>query len=143
MEKAEDIISALFNNSSSEHGSFVQINRNWRKIVGDERLADHCRPEDMDGNSMRISFDHPGWIQSFKMNQRLILKRINTQYPDLNIQSLILYLKDGEHVPRRVKKAEKPVPEEEKKAIRADFSGIEDDELKQRLMNLKKKMDND
>ncbi len=142
MEKAEDIISALFNNSSSEHGSFVKISKNWRYLVGDERLGDHCRPEDIEGGNMRISFDHPGWIQSFKMNQITILKRINKQYPELKIQSLTLYLKDGNKVPRRIKKAEEPVPEEKKKTVKADFSGIEDDELKKRLMDLKKKMEN-
>ena len=141
MEKAEDIISALFNKSSSDHGSFVGINRNWKNIVGDERLSDHCRPEDMDGNSMRISFDHPGWIQSFKMNQTMILKRINNQYPDLNIQSLILYLKDGDRVPRKIVKEEKPAVEEKKVKLKSNFSEIEDDELRKRLMDLKKKID--
>ena len=95
----------------------------------------------MDGKSMRISFDHPGWIQSFKMNQHTILKRINMQYPDLNIQSLILYLKDGDKVPRRTPVQEKPVIEEKKEKLKSDFSGIEDDELRKRLMDLKKKMD--
>ena len=141
MEKAEDIVSALFNNSSSKHGSFVKIYKNWKNIVGDARLADHCRPEDIDRGSMRISFDHPGWIQSFKMNESTILKKINNQYPELNIQSVILYLKDGEKVPHRVEKKDISVSEKDNTPLKGDFSKIKDDDLKKKLMDLKKKIE--
>lgn len=145
MEKAEEIISALFDNKRGlESESYVRVFKSWQNIVQDSRLADHCRIEDINGNSIRISFDHPGWIQQFKMNQKMILKRLNDQYRDLNITSVVMHLRD-EKLPEKRIKPEVPVNDNKSKDqnYKKDLSSIKDDELKLRLENLKKKLQGD
>lgn len=145
MEKAEDIISAIFDKKAGiESKSFVRAYKNWQNIVQDNRLADHCRLEDISNNSIRVSFDHPGWIQVFKMNQRMILQRLNSQYKDLHINSVSMHLKDQKFHEKIVKP--EPVKNDikvNKKDFKGNMSSIKDDELKLRLQNLKKKLQGD
>jgi len=145
MEKAEDIISAIFDRKAGiESESYNRAYKNWHNIVQDKRLADHCRLEDISQNSIRVSFDHPGWIQVFKMNQKMILRRLNSQYKDLNINSVSMHLKDQKFSEKKIK----PEPLESdtkvsKNSFKGDMSSIKDDELKLRLENLKKKLQGD
>ncbi|MDC7239905.1 MAG: DUF721 domain-containing protein [Spirochaetales bacterium] len=144
MEKAEEIISLLFDkNIQKESRSFVNINNKWAEILQDSRLADHCRLEDIENGAIKVSFDHPGWIQVFKMNQSRILRRLNQKYANLNIHSVSMFLKDQKIPERKESAPESPVPKSEKKDYKANMESIKDDELKLRLENLKKKLQGD
>ncbi len=144
MEKAEEIISLLFDrNVQKESQSYVNINRKWSDILQDSRLADHCRLEDIENGSIKVSFDHPGWIQVFKMNQTAILRRLNQKYANLNIHSVSMYLKDQKIPERKVVEVESAPPEPEKRDYKGNMKSIKDDELKLRLENLRKKLQGD
>jgi Dna[CI] antecedent, DciA len=145
MEKAEEIISAIFDKKAGiESESYVRAYKNWQNIIQDQRLSDHCRLEDISKNSIRVSFDHPGWIQVFKMNQKMILQRLNSQYKDLHINSVSMHLKDQKFTEKKLKTN---VAENDNKVNKKDFKGnmssIKDDELKLMLENLKKKLQGD
>jgi hypothetical protein len=140
MDKADTIISNLFNiRGYSESKGFMEAYKNWKKIIGDERLSDHCKLEDINDNSIRVSFDHPGWIQVFKMNQSNILRRLNTRYPNFTITSVSMYLKDDK-IPSTLplRRKENTPDKTESIQYKGNLKSIKDDELKMRLENLKK-----
>lgn len=145
MEKAEEIISAIFDKKAGiESESYVRAYKNWQNIIKDQRLSDHCRLEDISKNSIRVSFDHPGWIQVFKMNQKMILQRLNSQYKDLHINSVSMHLKDQKFTQKKLKPdASENDNKVDKKDFKGNMSSIKDDELKLRLENLKKKLQGD
>ncbi|WP_168203521.1 DciA family protein [Oceanispirochaeta crateris] len=140
MDKADQIISNLFNiQGNSESKGYREAYKNWKKIIGDERLSDHCKLEDISNHAIRVSFDHPGWIQVFKMNQSRILKRLNTQYPNFSITSVSMHLNNEKFVQNKAeeKKEIKP-PATKNQSFNGDLKSINDNELKMRLESLKK-----
>lgn len=142
MDKADQIISILFDKvNPSESRNYTDIFKRWKTIVQDDRLADHCRLEDIQGHSIRVSFDHPGWIQLFKMNQSEIINRLNRQYAGLNISSVSMHLRDEKFNLPPVKTRNKDIPETEDagvKDIKTSLNDIKDEDLKSILKNLRK-----
>ena len=144
MEKAENIISRIFDGKADKNSSgFVKVFTHWNYILQDKRLADHCHLEDINDNSIRVSFDHPGWIQIFRMNQSSILRRLNSHYKNLHVSSVIMYLKDqklpSQPLSRKVME-EKKEKKGEKKEFTVNLQDIRDDELKDMLQNLGDKL---
>ncbi len=141
MDKVENVLKSLF--FSFEEGNqkvegYIAVFKNWRKIVGDERLAEHSRLEEIEGNRIRISFDHPGWIQKFKIKEFQILERIQSYIPHLLIKSTILHLRDERiELPKESKEEKKVISKERN---HSDISQIKNSELKELLENLKSKI---
>ncbi len=145
MDKAEDIISEIF--GSKLDGRLTEIPhvlKNWKKILIDERLADHCKFEDVTENQLVVSFDHQGWIQVFKMQQRQILSNFNRYFKgDSKITSVRMlmradiesYRSSGKN--RKVREISK---EEREYSAPASIESIQDSDLRQGLENLRKKL---
>jgi len=140
VDKADKIISSLFeNNGNTKSHPYSELFKKWKSIILDDRLADHCRLEDINNHSIRVSFDHPGWIQVFKMNQKQIMARLNNQYPGLDISSVSMHLRDEKLPPPPPPRPDQPVEKEgSQKSYRENLNDIKDEDLKNMLRNLKK-----
>jgi len=147
MDKAEEIISGLFNgNLKNESTRYSEIYREWKRILENGRLSDHCRIVDMGSGVLTVSFDHPGWIQVFRMNQSRILKNLNRYTVGEEITSVRMIMKgDVSRLPPKT--TEKPAAgtladrkEEGSGQYEGKFESIQDDDLKKQLENLKKKL---
>jgi len=141
MDKADKIISSLFDKKgNSESQLYSDLFKKWKNILQDERLADHCRLEDISGHTVRVSFDHPGWIQVFKMNQMQIMRRLNRNYPGLNISSVTMHLRDEKIILPRPKIPLSSQSETDHKArnFKGNLNEIKDEDLRNVLKNLKK-----
>lgn len=144
MEKAEQIISELFGIKIPKDGSpLSRILADWKNITVDGRLADHCRLEDLSGNRLTVSFDHQGWMQVFKMHQRQILKNLNRYLPQGELTAVRMIMKGDKEAYR--KEPEPPRPQRERPREKQEFPSegigeIRDEDLKNRLENLRKKL---
>jgi len=88
VKKASEILSRFFDERTIQEATqFETFRSSWKQLVG-ERLADHSRPKSIMHNTLVISADHSGWIQLFQLEQSRILKRIEKNYPELQISSL-------------------------------------------------------
>ena len=144
MDKAENIISELFNiKDDGKNSPYSPIFKNWKYIIPDKRLSDHCRIEDINVHQLIVSFDHQGWIQVFKMHQRQIINNINRYLKNEKISSvrMIMRSEKGKYLNReqnsglQLKKAKE---NGEKVVYSGDIDSIHDEELKKHLENLKK-----
>ena len=145
MDKAEDIISEIFGSKLDEKLMEIpQLLKNWDKILIDHRLADHCKFEDVSDNQLVVSFDHTGWIQVFKMNQRQILANLNRYLRgDKKITSVRMLMR-GDIESYQNKRSHKRIEEApiEKKEYSSPVSieSIQDSDLREGLENLRKKL---
>ncbi len=146
MEKAENIISELFNIKDSEKNSFYYpVFKNWKFIIPDSRLSDHCRIEDINGHQLIVSFDHQGWIQVFKMHQKQIINNINKYLKNENITSvrMIIRSEKDKYLTRRINSGlqlKRTEDNSKKENYSGNIDSIQDEELKKHLENLKKKL---
>lgn len=153
MEKAGALLHALFNRLSvHDERGFVRFFSSWRAIAGSD-LADHSKLVDVRHNAAVVVVDHPGWMQLLRMQQERILKRIQHEFPDLEIRTLHFHLVDERvghalnagieqsvSVPDVPDHGQSPTVERGGHSENPDeaLSGIADPELKDRLSALKK-----
>ena len=146
MDKAETIISELFGKRVQQDSAEVTlILKNWNRILIDKRLPDHCHLEDINSTQLIVSFDHQGWIQVFKMNQRQILNNLNRYLKQNRITSVRMLMKaDVEKYKKKTVYPAIPTVKEDEKKENVPFTDnmedIKDNDLKKQLENLKKKL---
>ncbi len=63
----------------------------WPELVG-KQIAKHSQPVSLEYNTLRISVDHPGWLPELERSKRILLQKLQAQYPDLRIRKLYLKL---------------------------------------------------
>ena len=146
MDKAENIISELFNvKDNGNNTSYYPVFKNWKFIIPDNRLSDHCRIEDINMHQLIVSFDHQGWIQVFKMHQRQIINNVNKYLKNERITSVRMIMRsEKDKYLNRENKSGFILKTYEDNCEKENYSGniesIRDEELKKHLENLKKKL---
>lgn len=142
VNQAGDILRALFDKLDSGGKQYVALISGWQQIVG-ERLAAHTRIADIAGATLVVEADHPAWIQTLMFEQRRILDRVRTRYPQFQISALRVRLAGSqersnadESEPTAGSRQEQspPIEADERKMIER----IEDDELRSSLERLRK-----
>lgn len=88
MKKASDYINEIFDSIQiDEHTHQISLFQSWEKIAGSD-IAAHSKIHELEGKTLVISVDHPGWIQMIDLQKRRILRKISAQYPELGIERL-------------------------------------------------------
>lgn len=60
----------------------------WDDIIGDEKLASHCRFENIENGNAVIYTSHAGWSQQILMRKNKILYNLKKKYPSLEIKNI-------------------------------------------------------
>ncbi|MCF7929826.1 MAG: DUF721 domain-containing protein [Spirochaetales bacterium] len=88
MHKAGDLLSGFFDSIDPDRlGSFRKFYTIWKGILG-ERLAAHTKIIDTLHGTLLVAVDHPAWSQTLQMKQDQILRRIQSEVPELEINSI-------------------------------------------------------
>jgi hypothetical protein len=154
MDKAGDLLKDFFAFYGIEGGEkYVSLFSSWRKVAGDD-IADHSRIFNLHKGSLVVEVDHPGWAQMLRMRQGGILYRLSEAYPELGIRMIhIKLIPCGQFSPPQKDDAasrepEAPPPREEAAAEREceretdELENIQDAELREMLLRLKKSLGN-
>ncbi len=92
MKKAADFIEQIFSSISiNEHNEVISLFNSWEEIAG-SNIASHSIIYDLDGSSLIIHVDHPGWVQMIDLKKRMLLRVLNQKYPELNIERIVTYV---------------------------------------------------
>ncbi len=92
MKKAADFIEQIFSNISiDEHNDVISLFNSWEEIAG-SNIASHSTIHDLDGTSLIVHVDHPGWVQMIDLKKRMLLRVLNQKYPELNIERIVTYV---------------------------------------------------
>ena len=63
----------------------------WPKLVG-QQIALHSHPGALSGGMLHVYVDHPGWLPELERMKRILLQKLQAQYPDLRIRQLYFVL---------------------------------------------------
>ncbi len=97
MRQVGDILKNYFSDKELKRGNqYHRLFNSWEDIVGSQ-LAAHTGIQDITNGSLLIEVDHPGWMQRMQMKERLLLKRIQERFPELEISSISLRLNDQQY----------------------------------------------
>ncbi len=89
MKKAADYINDIFSSIHiDEEKDVILLFKSWEQIAGSD-IAAHSHIQELEGNTLIISVDHPGWMQMIDLYKRSILRKIHVEYPELNIQRIL------------------------------------------------------
>ncbi|MGM0432350.1 MAG: DUF721 domain-containing protein [Spirochaetota bacterium] len=92
MKKASELIEQIFDSLHIEdEQDVVSLFREWEQIVGSD-IGSHSTIVELEGNTLIVSADHPGWVQMLQMHKRSIIKKIQRLYPELQIKYLRIVL---------------------------------------------------
>ncbi len=92
MKKAADFINEIFTSiHMDEEQDAVSLFQSWEMVVGTD-IAAHSHIHELEGATLIIYVDHPGWIQMIDLRKRSILRKIRIKYPELDIQKILLRL---------------------------------------------------
>lgn len=119
MDKVGNYLEKYFSQKIIMEGNqYYNLFNKWEEICNTD-IASHSRITEISNGNLIVEVDHPGWLQILKTKERQILKRIQTEFPELEISRISLFVnqtnKAREKSQKRVKKAQ-----EEK-----DFTEIE------------------
>ncbi len=59
----------------------------WPKLAGPQ-IAKHSQPVALEHFTLCVSIDHPGWLPEMQRSKRILLQKLQSQYPDLRIKQL-------------------------------------------------------
>ncbi|MDR1626697.1 MAG: DUF721 domain-containing protein [Spirochaetia bacterium] len=148
MDKAGDLLKNFFAFYNIDGGEkYVSLFSSWRKVVGDA-IADHSRIFNLRKGALIVEVDHPGWVQMLRMRQEGILQRLSRAYPDLGIRMIHTKLvRSGQFSPPQKKDASPPEPQpppppEYPARENGGLENIQDAELRDLLLRLKKTLGN-
>lgn len=88
MERAGNLLDAflkLHNISGGE--DYIAFFKSWHNIVGTD-IAAHTRVTDIQNGALKVEVDHPGWMQKLQMKKEQVLRKVATQYPQLEVRTL-------------------------------------------------------
>ncbi len=95
MERAGDILKAFLSDADLQKGRrYDTFFRSWEGIAG-EPLASHSRVLEIEGRTVVVQVDHPGWFQMLRFHQSRILERIQKGYPELGITAVRVRVEQG------------------------------------------------
>jgi len=155
------LLRAFFDEDKLRQGSqYVEFFSSWKSIVG-PREASHSRVAEIEKGILVIEAEHPGWIQLLQLRQSAILAAVQARFPELGLRGIAFRLqKDCMSVPVRAKETPGPeavdteaepgpvgeaAAEGQAEVGRGSISldSISDENLRARLLDLKKAMDED
>lgn len=118
MRKADELIEKFLDSLGNKGGSvYVDLFKSWNQIAGD-RLAAHAQPVDVNGKSLVVQTDHPGWSQMVIMNRSRILKQLARRFPELGLTGITVHLASDLHSAESHDTADTPLPVENAPAPR-------------------------
>jgi len=92
MKKASDFLEQLLSGLRiDDNREVLDLFSNWEDIVGPD-IASHSRIKEIEGNTLIISVDHPGWSQIISMQKKQILRKIHHAYPELSLSYIRIVL---------------------------------------------------
>ncbi|MBN2164081.1 MAG: DUF721 domain-containing protein [Pontiellaceae bacterium] len=63
------------------------LKKAWPKMVGNQ-IAKHSEPASVEAGILTVGVNHPGWMPELERLKRLLLQKMQAQYPDLRIRQL-------------------------------------------------------
>ena len=156
------LLRAFFDEDKVRQGSqYVEFFSSWKFIVG-PREASHSRVAEIEKGILIIEAEHPGWIQLLQLRQGALLAAAQSRFPELGLRGIAFRLqKDCMSMPVRPKgetasestcsgagnqdeeTGDEAEDRGEAERRRISLDGIADDDLRARLLDLKKAMDED
>lgn len=86
MKRASDFIQQIFSSIQiDEKKDVISLFQSWERIAGSD-IAAHSSIKELEGNTLIIVVDHPGWIQMIDMQKRKIVRELKRLYPELGIE---------------------------------------------------------
>lgn len=71
--------------------NILVLRKAWPKIAG-QQIAQHSEPGCLEQFTLRIDVDHPGWLPELERLKRSLLKKLQSNYPELRIRKLYFSL---------------------------------------------------
>lgn len=88
MNSAKNLLEEVLHDLNYAMGlKYSSLFKSWESIAG-ENLAAHSRVVDLKKGVLYIESDHPGWYQMLEMEKNSIKKKVQKQYPMLNIKEI-------------------------------------------------------
>ncbi len=88
MKKAADFIDTLMESFQiDKHSSSINLFSSWQSIAGTD-IGSHSTLKDIEGTTLIIEVDHPGWLQMVLLRKNQLLKGVNKAFPELGITDL-------------------------------------------------------
>ncbi len=88
MKKASDYIELLMESFQlDKHSSSISLFSSWQTIAGQD-IGSHSTLRDIDGSTLIVEVDHPGWLQLIMLRKRELLKGVNKTFPELHITDI-------------------------------------------------------
>lgn len=142
MEKAGNILNQFLDNllkktqnkGGKEYYSFL---KKWEDIVG-KKLYGHTKIIDVKNGSLIVVVDHPGWLQMVKFKEKMIIKKVQRNFPQLAVKSIrISVMEECFQVEKKIEeKAEKAEKKENIEENLKEFENIRDEQLRSILKRL-------
>lgn len=160
------LLRAFFDEDKIRQGSqYADFFSSWKYIVG-PREASHSRVVDIERGILIIEAEHPGWIQLLQLRQASILSAAQSRFPELQLRGVAFRLQKDKPGPASGRgerilpgpfgpEAASPSgessdasqsgscsrPEPEEKHLHYSIDSFDDAELRERLAELKKAID--
>jgi hypothetical protein len=94
MKKASELIEQVFlsiDSKQPEEKKYVSLFKSWETIAGTD-LASHSVVKEIEGKTLIIEVDHPGWSQLITIQKKSILRKIQNMFPELEILRIRIVL---------------------------------------------------
>src|SRR6056297_187986 len=83
-----EILKTYFNDTQIDRADqYHSFFSSWKQLAG-INIAAHTRPRDIRNRVLIIEADHPGWVQLLQMKTKPILRKIQRDFPQLDIKDL-------------------------------------------------------
>lgn len=73
--------------SGSKQQGMVMLFSSWERLAGTD-LASHTNLRDIEGDTLVIEVDHPGWAQMVSLKRKILLACVKKEYPGLGISRI-------------------------------------------------------
>ena len=139
MEKAGDILRSILKDTDlSKAEKACSLYTAWERIAG-EPLSHHTRVADIIGRKLVIEVEHPGWHQMLRFKEKAILRRVQREYPSLEVRGMrIRFHGEGQSAAETQKNMRKQSaePREQENLGSPSLRHIEDEKLRKSLQSL-------
>lgn len=88
--KVGDYLKLVIEDMIEKSGEERPIIFEWKDIVG-PLLYEHIKIVSIKGNKLVLKADHPSFRSAFMLQEREILKKIQSKFPSSNIKSIQIY----------------------------------------------------
>jgi len=119
LKEVKELLGNFFDKNFIKEGEeYLEFKTHWQKIVGDD-LAAHIFIDDLVDKRLIVKADHQGWAQLFLLKKKAILKKINSIFPQMQINNIQIKYKD-KMVEKKVEMKKVSEKIEEKMSLKDD-----------------------